>query len=96
MLSVLRRPFAPSPQSFFIANGLPAALLPRLQPYRLKMWSNTKLQSNEFPFDCNLVWRRFSAARTYGSLLQAMRKAFAFVTADDAHGWFHSCGYTIP
>ena len=48
-----------------------------------KMWSKIKQSL------------RSSAARTYDSLLGAMKKAFDSVNADDAHGWFQSCGYTI-
>ena len=48
-----------------------------------KMWSKIKQSL------------RSSAARTYNSLLQAMKKAFDSVTDDDVQGWFQSCGYTI-
>lgn len=48
-----------------------------------KMWSKIKHSL------------RSSVARTYGSLLQAMKRAFDSVTSDDAHGWFLSCGYVV-
>ena len=54
---------------------------PDLNPIE-KMWSKVKQSL------------RSSAARTYDSLLKAMKKALDSVTADDVHGWFQSCGYT--
>lgn len=36
---------------------------------------------------------RAAEARTRGALEQAISNAFAGITASDARGWFHHCGY---
>ena len=46
-----------------------------------KVWSKVK----EFP--------RAAKTRTFDALLAAIAKALRTVTAQDAHGWFESCGY---
>lgn len=38
---------------------------------------------------------RTAAARTREALTQAVRTALDWVTAQDAHGWFHHCGYHV-
>ena len=63
------------------------ARLLRLPPYSPdlnpieKMWSKVKA-----------ILRRLKA-RTAEALFQAIRQALAQITAQDARGWFHSCGY---
>lgn len=39
---------------------------------------------------------RSAAARTREALTEAIRTASSWVTAQDAHGWFHHCGYHVP
>lgn len=55
---------------------------PDLNPIE-KMWSKIKNRL------------RSLAARTEEALIQAMQVAFAQVTAQDALGWFISCGYNF-
>lgn len=40
-------------------------------------------------------WLRAAGARTPEALGEAAGSAFAAVTADDARGWFESCGYVV-
>ena len=54
---------------------------PDLNPIE-KMWSKVK----EF--------LRALQVRTENALFEAIGAALCHVTADDAQGWFHSCGYT--
>ena len=54
---------------------------PDLNPIE-KMWSKVK----EF--------LRTLQVRTENALFEAIGTALCHVTADDAQGWFHSCGYT--
>lgn len=54
---------------------------PDLNPIE-KMWSKVK------------ALLRKAKARTAELLHEAIREALAAVTADDASGWFRSCGYT--
>ena len=58
------------------------AYSPDLNPIE-KMWSKVK----------QLL--RGMEARTYDALEQAIAKALNMVTADDAQGWFKSCGYEL-
>ena len=58
------------------------AYSPDLNPIE-KMWSKVK----------QLL--RGMEARTYDALKQAIAKALDMVTADDAQGWFKSCGYEL-
>ncbi len=39
---------------------------------------------------------RQAAARTRASLIEAMAAALAHITAADAWGFFHHCGYALP
>lgn len=41
------------------------------------------------------AYLRTAAARTYQVLDRAMPRAINQVTAQDAQGWFHHCGYSI-
>jgi transposase len=64
------------------ATALPLpAYSPDLNPIE-KMWSKVK----EF--------LRAAKARTFDTLLNAIAAALETVTAQDAQGWFQSCGYT--
>jgi transposase len=47
-----------------------------------KMWSKIK------------AFLRKAKARTWDALLAAIKAALQEVTASDARGWFHACGYT--
>lgn len=58
------------------------AYSPDLNPIE-KMWSKVK----EF--------LRGAKARTFDTLLNAIAAALKTVTAQDAEGWFQSCGYAI-
>ena len=53
---------------------------PDLNPIE-KMWSQVK------------QFLRALKARTENALFEAIGTALCLVTADDAQGWFHSCGY---
>ena len=64
------------------ATALPLpAYSPDLNPIE-KMWSKLK----EF--------LRGEKARTFNTLLNAIADGLKTITAQDAHGWFDSCGYT--
>ena len=58
------------------------AYSPDLNPIE-KMWSKVK------------AWLRAAEARTAADLVQAIGQALAQVTAQDARGWFTSCGYSF-
>jgi transposase len=63
------------------ATALPLpAYSPDLNPIE-KMWSKVK----EF--------LRGAKARTFDTLLNAIAAALKTITAQDAQGWFQSCGY---
>jgi transposase len=55
---------------------------PDLNPIE-KMWSKIK------------AWLRSAEARTVADLITAIGQALARVTAQDALGWFTSCGYSF-
>jgi len=59
------------------------AYSPDLNPIE-KMWSKVKQAL------------RGMKARTDDELFSSIGRALNMVTADDAHGWFQSCGYFLP
>lgn len=66
------------------ARGASLKLLPAYSPDLNpieKMWSKIK------------TYLRQAKARTVEALQQAIKEALASVTAEDARGWFESCGY---
>jgi transposase len=55
---------------------------PDLNPIE-KCWSKIK------------TYLRAAKARTYEALLEALKQALLTITAEDAKGWFASCGYSL-
>lgn len=55
---------------------------PDLNPIE-KCWSKIK------------TYLRAVKARTYEALLEALKQALLTITAEDAKGWFASCGYSL-
>lgn len=58
------------------------AYSPDLNPIE-KCWSKIK------------TYLRAAKARTYEALLEALKQALLTITAEDAKGWFASCGYSL-
>lgn len=58
------------------------AYSPDLNPIE-KMWSKLK------------AWLRKTEARTPEELLEAIGRGLSSITANDARGWFTSCGYSF-
>jgi transposase len=77
-----------SEQTLELISAVGAAALflpaysPDLNPIE-KMWSKVK------------ALLRTAQARTPEQLLEAIGRAFAHITANDARGWFASCGYSF-
>jgi transposase len=89
------------PGDVVVWDNLPAHKAPKLRP-RIEAAQATLLPLPPYSPDFNPIeqgWSkvkqflRAAEARTKETLEQAIANAFAGVTASDARGWFHHCGY---